>query len=228
MTRENLIVVDESSNAQYRFGMPGPVIKESEWQQCLDILMKSTGVEYIVASGSLPEGVPDDIYGRLAGVAKKIKAKVIADTSGEPLRHLIKEGLFMIKPNIGELSSLHGVEELNEEDACEAAREIINKGGCEVMAISMGPRGAILVTKDEIFSSPSPNVRKKSTVGAGDTMVAGMVLSLVKGRPWQEVLQYGIAAGTATTMNPGTELCKKEDVERLYAKLKGKKVVSYS
>jgi 6-phosphofructokinase 2 len=55
-------------------------------------------------------------------------------------------------------------------------------------------------------------------------MVAGMVLSLVKGRPWQEVLQYGIAAGTATTMNPGTELCKKEDVERLYAKLKGKKL----
>lgn len=222
-TRENLIVVDESASLQYRFGMPGPEIKEHEWQKCLEILENSSGVEYIVASGSLPDGVPADIFGRLAAVAKKINAKLIADTSGEPLRHAMNEGVFLIKPNLGELSDLHGVEELREEDLVKAAKDVINKGGCEVMVISMGASGAMLVTKDVVFDSPSPTVRKRSTVGAGDSMVAGMVLALSRGCPWPEVLQLGIATGTATTMNPGTELCKKEDVERLYAMLKGKR-----
>ena len=179
-------------------------------------------MEYIVASGSLPGGVPDDFFARLAAVSKKMNAKLIADTSGEPLRQAMKEGVFMIKPNLGELSNLQGVEELHEADAVKAAKDIINKGGCEVMVISMGAFGAMLVTKDTVLSCPSPTVRKRSTVGAGDSMVAGMVLALSKGRSWPEVLQYGIATGTATTMNPGTELCKKEDVEKLYARLKCK------
>ena len=223
-TRENMIVVDESANLQYRFGMPGPRVSENEWQQCLKLLESTSGIDYIVASGSLPEGVPDDFFGRLAAVAKKLNARLVADTSGEPLRVAMNEGVFLIKPNLGELSSLKGVEELHEEDVVAAAKEIINKGGCEVMVISMGASGAMMVTKDEVLDSPSPTVRKKSTVGAGDSMVAGMVLALSKGWSNMEVLQYGIATGTATTMNPGTELCRKEDVEKLFAWLKGKKV----
>ena len=222
-TRENLIVVDESANLQYRFGMPGPIIKEEEWQKCIDVLSKANEVDYIVVSGSLPEGVPTDFIGRVAAVARKVDARVIIDTSGEPLKHAIDEGVFMMKPNLGELSSLHGVEELNEDDVVSAAREIISNGGCEVMAVSMGPSGAMLVTKNDVFDSPSPAIRKRSTVGAGDSMVAGMVLALSKGLGWMDVLHYGIATGTATTMNPGTELCKKEDVEKLYAWLKGRR-----
>ena len=223
-TRENMIVMDESANLQYRFGMPGPSIKENEWQQTLDVLSKSVGVEYIVASGSLPEGVPEDYFGRLALVAKKINARLIVDTSGEPLRHATTEGLFMIKPNLGELSNLHGVEELHEEDAQQAAKEIIEKDGSEVVVISMGASGAMLVTKDQVIHSKSPTVKRRSTVGAGDSMVAGMVLALSRGWGWTEVLQYGIATGTATTMNPGTELCQKEDVERLYAMLRSRQL----
>jgi 6-phosphofructokinase 2 len=223
-TRENMIVVDESTNLQYRFGMPGPAIKESEWQECLDILERSRGIEYIVASGSLPNGVPNDFFARLAAVSKKMNARLIADTSGEPLREAMNEGVFLIKPNLGELSSLHGVEELQEEDVVIAAKEIINKGGCEVMVISMGASGAMMVTKNEVINSPSPTVKKRSTVGAGDSMVGGMVLALSKGWSNLEVLQYGIATGTATTMNPGTELCRKEDVEKLYQCLKGKTI----
>jgi 6-phosphofructokinase 2 len=223
-TRENLIVVDESSNSQYRFGMPGPALNHNEWHKFLDLLNGATGVEYVVASGSLPDGVPEDFFGRLACVSKKINAKLIVDTSGEPLRHAMNEGVFMIKPNLGELSNLYGKEELEEEDIVKAAKAIINKGGTEVMVISMGGSGAMLITKDEVIEAPSPTVRKRSTVGAGDSMVAGMVLALSKKCSWLEVLQYGIAAGTATTMNPGTELCKKEDVERLYGWLRAKRV----
>lgn len=221
-TRENLIVVDESANLQYRFGMPGPLINKDEWQNVIKILEEATGVEYIVASGSLPDGVPIDFFAKLAACAKKINAKLILDTSGEPLRNAVDDGVFMIKPNLGELSFLHEAEELHEADAINAAKVIINKGGCEAMVISKGASGAWLVTKNEVLSSPAPIVKKRSTVGAGDSMVAGMVLALSQGWPWIDVLQYGIATGTATTMNPGTELCKKEDVERLYKCLKGK------
>jgi 6-phosphofructokinase 2 len=221
-TRENLIVVDESANLQYRFGMPGPQINEDEWQNVIKIFEETAGVEYIVASGSLPDGVPMDFFARLAACAKKMNAKLILDTSGEPLRNAMDDGVFMIKPNLGELSFLHGTEELHEADAINAAKDIINKGGCEAMVISKGASGAWLVTKNDVLSSPAPTVKKRSTVGAGDSMVAGMVLALSHAWPWIDVLQYGIATGTATTMNPGTELCKKEDVEKLYKCLKGK------
>lgn len=219
-TRENMIVVDEAANLQYRFGMPGPSVAEHEWQQCLNALEGLNEVKYIIASGSLPNGVPDDFFAKLACTAKQIGAKLILDTSGEPLKNAVDDGVFMIKPNLGELSLLYGVDELDNDDAIAAATEIIKKGGCEVMVVSMGASGAIMVTENEVIHSPSPTVKKRSTVGAGDSMVAGMVMALINGLSWKEVLQYGIATGTATTMNPGTELCKLEDVERLYAQLK--------
>lgn len=219
-TRENMIVVDESSNLQYRFGFPGPTIKPEELEQFLRLFEEGEGVEYIVASGSLPDGVDDAFFGKLASIAKKKNAKLIIDTSGEPLRKAINEGVYMIKPNLGELSMLHGVAELQDRDIVNCARGIIEGGGAEVIVVSMGASGAMLITKEEVFYSQSPTVKRKSTVGAGDTMVAGMVLAMLKKWTWQEVLRYGVAAGTATTMNPGTELCKKEDVEKLYACLK--------
>ena len=219
-TRENLIVMDSGANLQYRFGMPGPLVQEHEWKKTLDVLLESDGIEYVIASGSLPDGVPLDYYGRLAFIAKKKGFRLIVDTSREPLKQAANEGVFMIKPNLGELSNLLGVEELHEEDALNAAKEIINEGGSEVVVISMGASGAMLVTKDAHFRSSSPAVKRRSTVGAGDSMVAGMVMAMSSGYNWMEVLQFGVATGTATTMNPGTELCKKEDVMRLYELIK--------
>ena len=219
-TRENMIVVDESSNLQYRFGMPGPAVSPSEIESFFNILENAGKADYLVASGSLPQGVNDDFFTRLAKVSRRMNAKLIVDTSGEPLRKAIDEGVYMIKPNLGELSMLNGVHELHDGDITEAARNIIDKGGAEVIVVSMGASGATLVTRDEVITSPSPTVRKKSTVGAGDTMVAGMVLYMAENKCWKDVLQYGVAAGTATTMNSGTELCKKADVERLFSCLK--------
>lgn len=218
-TRENMIVVDESSNLQYRFGFPGPEVREEEWKRCLEMINEAADLQYVVASGSVPDGIPADFFNQLAVLCKKKNARLVVDTSGEPLRQAMKEGVYLIKPNLGELSLLRGVEELHQDDALAAAREIISDGGCEVMVISMGASGAMLVTKDVVFHSPSPTVKRKSTVGAGDSMVAGLVKSLSLGCDWLDVLQYGIATGTATTMNPGTELFKKEDVDRLFAQL---------
>lgn len=226
-TRENLIVFDTATNQQYRFGMPGPEISEPEWQECLKSIEQIRDVEYIVASGSLPPGIPTDIFARIAFIARKKKVRLIVDTSGEALKQAIQAGVYLIKPNLGELSSLLGKEELNIELVDDAAKEVIEKGNCEVVVVSMGPAGAMLVTKELALQIMPPAVKRKSTVGAGDSMVAGIALSLTRNKSLMESVQYGVACGTAATMNPGTELCKKEDAEHLYKLIQNKASVLY-
>jgi 6-phosphofructokinase 2 len=226
-TRGNLIVLETASSQQYRFGMPGPMISEPEWQACLKSIEKNMNVEYIVASGSLPTGVPTDIFARIAMIAKKKNARLIVDTSGEALKQAVQAGVYLIKPNLGELSSLLGKEELNIELVDDAAREVIEKGNCEVVVVSMGPAGAMLVTKELALQIMPPAVKRKSTVGAGDSMVAGMVLSLSKNKSLTETVQYGVACGTAATMNPGTELCRKEDADHLYDIIRSKMPIQH-
>jgi 6-phosphofructokinase 2 len=218
-TRENFIVVDEATNNQYRFCMPGPVLLENEWQELLHKIEPIKDAEYIVASGSLPRGVPENFFARIAAIAKDKQAKLILDTSGAPLKHALEKGVYLWKPNLGELSSLSECDELNEETALVAAKKIIAKGMAEVIVISLGAAGAMLVTKDICDRYITPVVPRKSTVGAGDSMVAGIVLSLSKGATLSEAVNYGIACGTAATMNIGTELCRPEDVEKLYKSL---------
>jgi 6-phosphofructokinase 2 len=115
-TRENLIISEKTSNLQYRFGMPGPEISD---QECKTIFKKLTDLkpfpDYLVISGSIPEGVSDDIYAEMARLAKKRGAEVIVDVSGAPLRAAVKEGVFLIKPNLGEFQDLIG-KELQDED----------------------------------------------------------------------------------------------------------------
>ena len=216
-TRENFIVVESSTNSQFRFGMPGPALSESEGQSCIDLLTSiDPKPEYIVASGSLPPGLPVDFFAKIARAAKNMGARFILDTSGEPLKLAANEGVYLLKPNLGELSKLAGVESIETEGVEKYARLIIEKGDCEVVAVSLGPGGAMLVTREKSLYVPAPTVRKRSTVGAGDSMVAGMVLSLARGRSLEEMIRFGVACGTAATMNAGTELCKRADAEYLY------------
>ena len=216
-TRENIIVVDESTNDQYRFGMPGTELKENEWKQCLKAVEEIKDAEFIIASGSLPPGVPMDIYAQLGKICKIKKAKFIADTCGEALTQAVKEGVYLLKPNLGELSELAGIERIDINNVERIAREVILTHNCEVIVVSLGAGGALLVTADETHRAIPPEVDRKSTVGAGDSMVAGIVYSLAGGKNLKEALRYGVACGTAATMNPGTELCNKRDADTLYS-----------
>ena len=215
-TRENIIVFDESSTNQYRFGMPGTALNESEWKQCLTAVEEINDIEFIIASGSLPPGVPSNIYAQLARIAKNKNAKFVVDTSGEALKQAVEEGVYLLKPNLGELCSLAGKATLQTMEVKDVARAIIEKEKCEVMMVSMGADGAMLVTKDMAEIIIAPTVIRKSTVGAGDSMLAGIIFYLSKGRGIVEAAQYGVACGTAATLNTGTELCKKEDADKLY------------
>lgn len=219
-TRENMIVVDTATNQQYRFGMEGPAVSEHEWQQCLDTVAGFSGLGYVVGSGSLSLGVPTDFYARLAKIAKQMNARFILDTSGEALREAANEGVYLLKPNLAELSALAGVVELQLNHVDEAALSIIERGDCQVVVVSLGAAGALLVSKEVVKRIPAPTVKRRSTVGAGDSMVAGMTLALTRQWPLSDVVRYGVACGSAATMNSGTELCRLDDVERIYAEMK--------
>lgn len=219
-TRENLHVYETSTDRQYRFGMPGPVLEEEEWKRCLELLSQiEEPPDYVVASGSLPPGVPPDFYARVGQIVNGFGARYVLDTSGEALKYGIEGKPFLIKPNLGELRVLTGGKFGLEREQVASAQDLIKSGKCEVVVISIGASGALLVSADLIEHVRSPTVPIKSRVGAGDSMVAGMVLMLAQEKSLDEVLRFGVAAGAAAVMNPGTELCRKEDTERLYREI---------
>ena len=218
-TRENFIVVEEATGKQFRFGTPGTLLNEEEWQNCIKAIRDAEGAEYIVASGSLPPGVPNDVFATIATIAKEKKARFSVDTSGEALKQAVNKGVFLLKPNLNELGALSGMPVAGTAQIIEAANEILNKNECEVVVVSMGAAGALMITKDQAEKIPAPRVTMRSTVGAGDSMLAGIVLSLTANASLLDAVRYGVACGSAATMNPGTELCRKEDAEKLYAQI---------
>lgn len=214
-TRENFAIFDKASSKQYRFGMPANELFEDEWMGCLKAIENQKDIDYIVASGSLPFGVPLNVYGQLSKIAQKSNAKLIVDTSGDALKEVAREHVYLLKPNLEELGILLNKATIKTEDLEVAAKELISRGKCEIVVTSLGANGAILVTKEKTYKANAPKVEVKSTIGAGDSMVAGIVFALSNGESLERSLQYGVACGTAATMNTGSELCKKNDVEML-------------
>ncbi|QYJ68225.1 1-phosphofructokinase family hexose kinase [Flavobacterium litorale] len=216
-TRENFVVVDTFTNEQYRFGMPGKTVTPDDRVAIKNaIAVIHPFPEIVVISGSLPPGIPSAFITTIVQLVKSKGSKVVMDTSGNALQAALNEGVYLLKPNIGELSRLAGIEYLDNDTATHAALQLINKGMAEVIVISMGAQGAYLVTKNKQVHVPAPSVHKKSTVGAGDSMVAGMMAVLSKKGTLVDMVRMGVACGSAATMNPGTGLFKTADAEQLY------------
>lgn len=215
-TRENWVVLETTSNQQFRFTFPGREVKEETIIALVDQIRSFTP-GFVVASGSLPPGLPPYFYGLIVKNAAAVGARCIVDTSGPALQALKGKHAFLIKPNIGELCKMLNVEWLDKDAVPEAARQAIRDGFAEVIVVSMGAQGAWLVTEREQHFVVSPPVEKKSTVGAGDSMVAGITHFLQNGKSLREALRFGVACGSAATMNEGTQLFKKEDAEKLYS-----------
>ncbi len=220
MTRESLVMLEESTGQQFRFGMPGPALSNEEWERCLDELSAiSLKPDYLVASGSLPPGVPSDFYARVARTGKDKGAKVIIDASGDALNRALQEGVYLIKPNVREFREMVG-QDIKEELQIEAeAIKMVRRGWCEILVISLGSAGALMVSEDVIERIRQPTVPIVSKVGAGDSMVAGIVLSLSQDKTLRDSVLFGVVTGAAAVMTPGTELCRREDAERLYEKM---------
>jgi len=213
-TRENISVTETDTNQQFRFTLPGMILSLEDAGKCLKAI-ENARPDILVASGSLPPGIPVNYYEQVAVFAKRIGARLVLDTSGEALLAAADEGLYLLKPNLAELSALLGVSQLEMDEVDEAARLIIEKGQCEIVVVSLGAQGAMLVTRDCVKHIPAPPVKKQTTVGAGDSMVAGMVWTMSQGKNPIEMVQMGVACGSAATLNRGTDLFDKAEAERL-------------
>ena len=219
-TRENVTIDELSTGRQFRFVLQGPHLSSDEWGECLAATLRAmTPGGYVVASGSLATGVPDDVYARLARAAKAHGVRCIVDASGPPLAAALAEGVHLVKPSARELGELVGRALPAIDDRVEAARELVDRGSAEVVALTLGGDGAVLVTGEGVTRLEVPKVEVRSTVGAGDSFLAALVLRLAQGRTIDEAFRAGVAAGTATAMTEATELCHRDDVERLEAQL---------
>jgi len=216
-TRQNLNVVTSSDNAQYRFIMPGAELSMEEQSSVLNIFEDLQDAEYCVISGSVAENMPGDIVADVIAFCQSKNIKVIYDGSGISLENAVNRGgLYLIKPNANELAVLTNSDFIEPAELEEKSRQIIAEGKAEIVLVSLGPQGALLVTKDICEQIVPPRVQNNSTVGAGDSLVGATVLSLIEGLSIREAARRGVAAGTAATMNHGTELCKADDVKRIY------------
>lgn len=217
-TREDINVSETSTGREYRFVTPGPELSIDEWQHCLRAIKSvAPRPDYVVASGSLPPGVPVDFFARLAGLALQEGFRLIVDTSGEALRHAAVKGTFLLKPNVRELAATAGTEPGSGIE--EMARMLVEKNGVEAVVVSAGAGGAVLVGRQKTLRIPAPVVPTVSRIGAGDSMVAGIVLALARGKALDDAVRFGVAAGTAAVMTQGHDLCSYDDTERLFASM---------
>jgi 6-phosphofructokinase 2 len=217
-TREDFSVHEESTGKQYRFVLPGPKLSEPEWRTCLDTLAAvDDHPAFVVASGSLPLGVPNDLYARAGRITKAWKAKFVLDTSGSPLAATLEEGVYLVKPNLRELSTLVG-EVLDSEAAwVRAGRKLVEGGQAEIVALTVGHHGALLVARDVVLRAEALPITPVSAVGAGDSFLGAMVVSLAAGSSLERAFRLAVAAASSALLNPGTELCLPKDTQRLSA-----------
>jgi len=215
-TRESFTVNETSTGQQYRFVLPGPRLTAREQERCLqELRMAARSAEFVVASGSLPPGVPDDFYNRVADVCRQVGARLILDASGVGLQN-ISSGVFLLKPSVRELRECFGRELATEAEQLAAAHELIDIGRAEVVVISLGDQGALLVTRHANQRISAIPMQGGSGVGAGDAMVAAITVGLSRGWTLGKSVRLGIAAGAAMLMTPGTEVCERADVEKLF------------
>ncbi len=214
-TREDITIFDETTREQFRLVFPGAALSDTEWQACLGSIARiAPPPAFVIASGSLPAGVPHDFFGRLVQ-ASKAQSRTIVDTSGPFLKAALEAGVYLIKPNLHEFQELAGITASDEAALVEAARRLFDRYRVEVIAISMGRDGALLVTRDMALRANGLPIEPISVSGAGDSFLGAMVWSLANNDSLDIALRYGVAGGSAALLNPGTELCRPEDVHRL-------------
>lgn len=226
-TRENFTAYENDSGQQYRFVLPGSPLHRAEWEACLNRLVTLPDrPKFVVVSGSVPPGVPDDFFARAVKEGKRQGAQTVADTSGAALTAVLDEGVTLIKPNQNELSEWAGAR-LDTDAACVAAcRKLIISGRARIVALTLGERGALLVTAAQAWKAAPLAIDVASAVGAGDSFLGGMVADLAAGRPIEEAFRTGVAAGSAAVSRPGTELCSEADVQRLLPQVQIKELAA--
>jgi 6-phosphofructokinase 2 len=225
-TRENFTALDETTYDEYRFVLPGPHLRDVDWMACLKALATlKIRPDFVCASGSLPPGAPDDFYARVAEIVGSWGVRLALDTSGPALKSALRERLHLIKPNLAEMRELAGAALDDEASAIEACRTLTRLGRAEVVALTLGADGALLVTADAAWRASALPIRPVSSVGAGDSFLGAMVWALASKMSLEDAFRYGVAAGAAALQAHGTELGAAADVRHLAEKVRVERII---
>lgn len=218
-TRTNVSIVTRAHDHYIKVNEKGPPVDAEKQKELLDKIdsLARPGDWWILA-GSLPPGVANDFYARIVNILGRHEAHAILDTSGESLRLGCAEKPYLVKPNAEEAQMLTGLPMNTPAEIASAAVEI-HKMGAQNVIVSMGKAGALLYTPDGAWLTHTPKIKEKNPIGAGDSMVGGLVWALTQGIALKEALGWGVASGAATASLSGTEVGSRPLIEELFSQV---------
>lgn len=220
-TRQNITVDDTSRERHYRLVLQGPRWSRQEVRTALaEIERLVASHEYVVATGSLPPGLPEDFYARVARMVRRQGGRMLLDCSGAPLRRALKAGVFLVKPNHIEFRDLAGTTRSDWTSMARVGKRLRDSGQAEAMVVTRGGKGALAILPEGSWRLQAPAVKVESMVGAGDSLIGALVLNLARGRPLLEACRIGVAAAAAAVEMPGTELAERAETLRLAKRTK--------
>ncbi|MEY5029243.1 MAG: hypothetical protein RLZ63_1558 [Pseudomonadota bacterium] len=215
-TRESFTVHERASEQEFRFVLPGPTLTTREWQGSLELLCSPLrDARWLIASGGLPPGVDADGHAQAIRLAKGLDVRTVVDTSGAALKAALDEGVWLVKPSLGELSAWVGQALANTSDQLKAARSLIEHGKAHMVALTLGEQGAMLITHKQCLRANPVPVKVAGSVGAGDSFLAALVWALDETEDLHQALATAMAAGASAVMSSGTALCNKQEIEQL-------------
>ena len=221
-TRHSFSVIEQPSGDQYRFVLPGPEWQEHDMPRALDSVDQATTEHtLVVLSGSQPPGVAKDFPSILANHIGGRGAKMIVDTSGPALTHLVKEpypALHVLRMDDAEGEEMTGYAMPEVEDTAAFAQELVRRGVAKIIIVARGADGSVMATEEGAWHSVNPPVPVVSKIGAGDSFVGAFSLALAREEPVEECLRWGVAAASAAVMSDATRLCDREITEELLPK----------
>jgi 6-phosphofructokinase 2 len=223
-TRINIFIKDEAGGERTSLHARGPEVSPSEIAMLYNKIkeLKPTP-SWFIMSGSLPLGISENIYAQIIHLMRTRGIKVFLDADGAPFKKGVKAIPYAIKPNIFELERFAGKPMKQKKDIIAYGKELLAKGLSYVL-ISMAEKGMFLFSEKEDLQAVPPRVKEKSTIGAGDSSVAGFIVAYEQKRSLSDCLRMAVACGTATVLTPGTALCKKVDVKRMLKRCKVEKI----
>jgi 6-phosphofructokinase 2 len=219
-TRENFSVRENATGREFRFVLPGPTVEEHEWSGLIDrVCSLSPAPAYLVLSGSLPPGVPVDAYARFAHQMHSRGTRAVIHTSGQALAATLAAPVFLLKASLGELRALSACELSSETEWRDAALKLVTQGRVEVVALTLGAEGALIVTRERCIRLPGMAVPVASSIGAGDSFVGGFIWALSRAATLDDAARYGLAAASAALLSEGTGLCEATAVAAMYRRV---------
>ena len=218
-TRQAFSVHETTTGHDFRFLLPGAHLNEQEWTACLDKILSLTQQgDTVVASGSLPPGVPDNIFATLAYALKNKGARLVVDSSGVPLKLALEAGVHLVKPSLRELEELTGKSLEDETQWRAAAIGLVETGKAQIVALSLGDAGAFVATASQTFRAQAIPIEIVTTVGAGDNFVGGFVWAMDRGETIDRCLAYGLACAASALTNRNSNICEPTVMRALYPK----------